>query len=303
MSADPRPLSLDAAPCRAGPGPGPPHHLPAQRPRPADTPEARASRTTPEPAGGGLTAGADVAAGVGGVHLRGHVGAILLTLQAGLRPACLGLADDAAPALQASAVLAVELEVFPILQGRGAHPRQRKTAPRRLAHRATGGKPRALPTSAPGAGSGEDTRTRTGTCSHVVPRPGTWQRHQACLRGSRRAELKNQPRAGATHTTQQTGRRCSQSIQLLVGRWWGAGGWAPRYLNLPGLQGLISLPLRVPGFHPTPTCPPKRRARGRAWPRHRGGGLPLWARCRAPHSLGERGDRPCELGPCHRRWA
>lgn len=77
----------------------------------------------------------------------------------------------------------------------------------------------------------------------------------------------------------------------------GAGGWAPRYLNLPGLQGLTSLPPRVPGFHPTPTCPPTHRARGRAWPRCRGGGLPLWARCRAPRSLGEGGDRPCELGP------
>lgn len=52
-----------------------------------------------------------------------------------------------------------------------------------------------------------------------------------------------------------------------------------------------------PRFSSTPSRPPKCRAHGRAWPRRRGGALPLWARCRAPHSLGERGDRPCELGP------
>ena len=71
----------------------------------------------------GLTAGGEIAAGVGGVHLRERVGAILLALQPGLRLARLGLADDAAPALQADAVLAVELEVLPVLQGRGSRPR------------------------------------------------------------------------------------------------------------------------------------------------------------------------------------
>lgn len=169
VSAAPCPLTLDAAPGRVGPGlPQPP---PAQHPHPADTPEAPASGTTQEPGchapcRRGLTAGGEVAAGVGGVHLRERVGAVLLALQPGLRPARLGLADDAAPALQADAVLAVELEVLPVLRGRGSRPRSARhsTVPRGppSGWRETPSPPHL---QVPGAGSGEDTHTRAGTCS------------------------------------------------------------------------------------------------------------------------------------------
>lgn len=179
-------------------------HAPQTRLRP-QPPGPRKSPATARPAGGGLTAGGDIAAGVGRVHLRERVGAILLALQPGLQPAHLGLADDAAPAFQADAVLAVELEVFPVLQGMGSRPRsaQDSTVPRgpRSGQRETPSPPHL---HVPGAGSGEHTHTTAGTCSvgpqawRVVEAPGvsagltqsrakepaTCQRH-ACHRADR----------------------------------------------------------------------------------------------------------------------
>lgn len=73
--------------------------------------------TAPLPPGG-LTAGGDVAAGVGRVDLRDRVGAVLRAL-GGILRALLGLTDDAASTLQADTVLAVELETLPKLQEEG----------------------------------------------------------------------------------------------------------------------------------------------------------------------------------------
>lgn len=65
---------------------------------------------------GRRTAEGDIAAGVGEVHPRDQVRAVLRALSGGPLAALLGLADDAASPLQADAVLAVELKVLPKLQ-------------------------------------------------------------------------------------------------------------------------------------------------------------------------------------------
>lgn len=65
---------------------------------------------------GGLTAGSDVAAGVGRVDLRDLIGAVLRAL-GGILLTLLGLTDNATSTLQADTVLAVKLEVLPKLSG------------------------------------------------------------------------------------------------------------------------------------------------------------------------------------------
>lgn len=89
---------------------------PAQRPRGPREGTARDPVTAPCPRGR-LTTEGDVAAGVREVHLRDQVCAVLRALSGRPLAASLGLADDAAPPLQADTLLAVELKVLSKLRG------------------------------------------------------------------------------------------------------------------------------------------------------------------------------------------
>lgn len=146
---------------RAGPaGRGPlPHAAQGDAPcwpSPCGPPGRRRARWGGEDGSGALTAGRDVAAGVGGVDLGERVGAVLRARDR-LLAALPGLADDAAAALQAHAVLAVELKVLPEL---GAE--SRRAGVQRLP-------PRPLP-RAPGPPARRQHSAGRGTVAGVVPR-------------------------------------------------------------------------------------------------------------------------------------
>lgn len=189
---------------------------------------------------GRLTAGGDVAAGVQGVDLPDGVGAVLPALHALLRGTGLGPAGDAAAALQAEAVLAVELKVLPKLQG-GRGARCPESAP---AH----AKAHALPASrqpSQGLGAGgppfraRPLTSQLSPAHQPVPAQAwrVWQAHHVCLRG-----LQGSPQRGAegptgVEETQQTTEAAAGVDRASDGRWWrrrGVGG--PRYLSLPGLK-------------------------------------------------------------------